>query len=127
MDYFANELCVALHVKDFEASRRFYQDHLGLQVVYSWDEGPEDRGIKFQAGAGLIEIISREPPCPQGATTILLEARDAAACYEQMKDNTELVFDEHLTARSYGKIVFRLADPDGNIISIFHYTDTRKV
>ena len=126
MDYFAHECCLALYVKDFEKSRRFYQDYLGLKLIYDWDDKNGDKGMKFQAGDGMLEIMSRQAPCPQGATTVLLEAKNAEACYNQLKDIPELVFDEHLTTRSYGKVVFRLADPDGNILSIFHYTQERK-
>lgn len=126
MDFFTHECCVAFYAKDFEKSRRFYQDHLGLKLIYEWDDGNGDRGMKFQAGDGMIEIMARPAPFPQGPVTVLLEAKNATDCYEQLKGIPELVFDEHLTTRSYGKVVFRLADPDGNILSIFHYTEERK-
>ena len=46
MAYFKNEFRSVLYVDDFEASTKFYGEGLELRSNYSWDDGPDDRGVK---------------------------------------------------------------------------------
>ena len=62
MAYFKNEFRSVLYVDDFEASTKFYGEGLELRSNYSWDDGPDDRGVKYLAAGGVIEVIRRDPP-----------------------------------------------------------------
>ena len=55
-----------------------------MRSNYSWDDGPDDRGVKYLAAGGVIEVIRRDPPIAQ-ITTLMLEAEDVNACYRAMK------------------------------------------
>lgn len=92
MAYFKNEFRSVLYVDDFEASTKFYGEGLELRSNYSWDDGPDDRGVKYLAAGGVIEVIRRDPPIAQGSTTLMLEAEDVNACYRAMKKKDWLVF-----------------------------------
>ena len=102
MAYFKNEFRSVLYVDDFEASTKFYGEGLELRSNYSWNDGPDDRGVKYLAAGGVIEVIRRDPPIAQGSTTLMLEAEDVAD-------------------RPYGIRCVRLLDPNKNDIVIFSY------
>ena len=102
MAYFKNEFRSVLYVDDFEASTKFYGEGLELRSNYSWDDGPDDRGVKYLAAGGVIEVIRRDPPIAQGSTTLMLEAEDVNACYQAMKKKDWLIFLEDLADRPYG-------------------------
>ena len=121
MAYFKNEFRSVLYVDDFEASTKFYGEGLELRSNYSWDDGPDDRGVKYLAAGGVIEVIRRDPPIAQGSTTLMLEAEDVNACYQAMKKKDWLIFLEDLADRPYGIRCFRLLDPNKNDIVIFSY------
>lgn len=121
MNYFKEEYRSVLYVKDYDANVQFYGQGLELQSNYSWDDGPDDRGIKYLAAGGTIEIVRRDPPLEQGAVTIMIEALDVNACYAAMKQKPYLHFIEELADRPYGIRVFRLLDPNGNDVVIFSY------
>lgn len=121
MNYFKEEYRSVLYVKDYDANVQFYGQGLELQSNYSWDDGPDDRGIKYLAAGGVIEIVRRDPPLEQGAVTIMIEALDINACYAAMKQKPYLHFIEDLADRPYGIRVFRLLDPNGNDVVIFSY------
>lgn len=121
MNYFKEEYRSVLYVKDYDANVQFYGQGLELQSNYSWDDGPDDRGIKYLAAGGTIEIVRRDPPLEQGAVTIMIEALDINACYDAMKQKPYLHFIEDLADRPYGIRVFRLLDPNGNDVVIFSY------
>ena len=108
MAYFKNEFRSVLYVDDFEASTKFYGEGLELRSNYSWDDGPDDRGVKYLAAGGVIEVIRRDPPIAQGSTTLMLEAEDVNACYQAMKKKDWLIFLEDLADRPYGIRCFRL-------------------
>ena len=126
MAYFKNEFRSVLYVDDFEASTKFYGEGLELRSNYSWDDGPDDRGVKYLAAGGVIEVIRRDPPIAQGSTTLMLEAEDVNACYQAMKKKDWLIFLEDLADRPYGIRCFRLLDPNKNDIVIFSYLKDRK-
>ena len=108
MAYFKNEFRSVLYVDDFEASTKFYGEGLELRSNYSWNDGPDDRGVKYLAAGGVIEVIRRDPPIAQGSTTLMLEAEDVNACYQAMKKKDWLIFLEDLADRPYGIRCFRL-------------------
>ena len=121
MGFFKQEFRSVLYVKDFEASTRFYGEGLELPSKYSWDDGPDDRGVKYLAAGGVIEVIRRDPPIEQGSTTIMLEAEDVNVCYQAVKEKGWLTFLEELADRPYGIRCFRLLDPNKNDVVIFSY------
>ena len=120
-DYFNKEVRTVLYVKDLNKSRIFYRDILELPVIYTWDDGPQDQGLHFQAASGIIEILNRAPVLDQGPTTIMLEADNVDNCYQRLMQKNSIQVFEHLADRPYGIRMFQLVDPDGNVIVIFSW------
>lgn len=122
-DFFKDEFRSVLFVEDLDACYRFYTETLEMPCVYSWDEGPGDRGYKYKAAGtdAYIETLHRKPLVPQGATTVMVEAVDVDACYARImaKDGIRLV--EDLADKPYGIRAFQILDPDDNGVIIFSY------
>ena len=79
-----NDFQMLLYVDSshFEACKAFYQYVLGLTAFYHWDEGIEDRGIKFHAGGGVIVLLCQDNPFPEyGPIHFQLEVNDIQSVY----------------------------------------------
>lgn len=119
--YFNKEFRSVMFVDDLDACHQFYTQTLGMKCVYSWDEGPGDRGFKYQLrpdSDAYLEILHRIPLMPQGKVTIELGAKDAAACFAELKDKPGITMLDELQTDSQGKAFFRMQDPDGNALLI---------
>jgi catechol 2,3-dioxygenase-like lactoylglutathione lyase family enzyme len=125
MDFFNNEFRVIFYVSDYEANNRFYGEGLELSSNYCWDYGPDDRGIKYLVGGGVIEIVCRQAPLEQGAGTIMIEAKNVDECYDAICMKPWMKIIEPLADRSYGVRVFRLLDPNGNDVVVFSYISNK--
>ncbi len=55
----AQELRMVIAVDDFDAVISFYRDTVGLSVQTEWDRD-DGRGILFDAGRAVLEIIDRK-------------------------------------------------------------------
>lgn len=120
-EYFNQEFRSVMFVDDLDACHRFYTETMGLKCVYSWDEGPGDRGFKYELAEGskaYLEILHRIPLMPQGKVTIELGATDAAALFTALQGKEDVVVMDALSKDSQGKDFFRLRDPDGNALVI---------
>ncbi len=118
------EFRVVLRARDFDATNRFYGEILGLPHLRRWDDD-SGRGVLYQAGTALIEILGRQPGPPgtygqdefnyQGPLhkmTLTLRVPSAEGAYEQ------LIFREKnipggLKHLPDGKLAFETHDPDG--------------
>ena len=112
---------VVFTARDFEASKSFYQDGLGLEVDHEWDYGPDDRGIVFKAASGMIEIFPLAPgadyTAPRGLS-LLIQVSDVDKMFEEALSGSMPVL---AAPQDYpwGHRVLRLTDPDGIVVSLF--------
>lgn len=120
MNNFTNEFRVMLNTENYERMTAFYRDTLGLESYYHWDYAQNDRGAKYQCGAGTVEVIQQEPPCALGPNWIIVESADVDACYQELVDKG-CDFTEEIMTHPYGVRAFQIADPDGNRVGIFSY------
>ena len=67
-----------LHPRDHAASRRFYEETLGLGVFREFGT-PEHPGVVFFVGGGLLELSGHGDATPTVATRLLLQVRDVHA------------------------------------------------
>ncbi len=121
-DFLAKEFRSVLFVEDLDACYRFYTEVLEMPCVYSWDEGPGDRGFKYKAAGSdaYIENLHRYPLVPQGATTIMVEAEDVDLAYARITaKGVKLISD--ISDKPYGVRSFEIMDPDENGVIIFSY------
>jgi len=101
--------------KDYEASATFYRDGLGLSVVDSWDRGPAERGMLFQAGSGIIEVLAlasgEEGVSLQGGE-LAYEVDDVDEWYRRIQEKGLSIRGE-LADKPWGHRAFSVTDPDG--------------
>lgn len=97
---------------DLGRSRRFYRDVLGL-AVYREFGPPEDPGVVFFLGQGLLEV-SGHAPGPSGSDSVMiwLQVRDVHAEHRRLAGAGVRVTREPVT-EPWGLIEMWIQDPDG--------------
>jgi catechol 2,3-dioxygenase-like lactoylglutathione lyase family enzyme len=119
------ELRVVVRAKRFERTRKFYGETLSLPEIGTWEAG-DRRGVRFQAGPAVVEVIGRsaEGPLgwdeefdyvgPQHKLTLTFVVPSAEKAYE-----TLLFRDKNVPGglrqdeQGGGGLVFETHDPDG--------------
>jgi catechol 2,3-dioxygenase-like lactoylglutathione lyase family enzyme len=122
--YFKDEFRAVLFVEDLNACYKFYTEVLEIPCVYSWNEGPGDRGFKYKAaGSGAyIETLHRVPLSPQRTGAIAIEAGDLELCHRSLREKTTVGEIGELKEHSgFGVRYFDLKDPNKNIVYVFSY------
>lgn len=106
---------------DFERSKEFYQHALQLGVDHEWDFGPQDRGICFKAGAGMVEIFSQmsetEYISPRGVS-MLIEVKDVDKAFLAAQRAGAAVVHPPQDF-PWGQRIARFQDPDGIVVGMF--------
>lgn len=124
---------VVLRARNFERTTRFYGEVLALPRVQTW-EGDDLRGVVFQAGSALIEVLGRPEGAQAGGRdevfdyqgpdhklTVTLTVPSAETTYEELLFREQNIrgglSEDHTGAKTFGahdpdgvKIVFREAD-----------------
>ena len=100
-----------MHPSDFERSRRFYAEVLGLAVFREWGE-ESDGGVVFYIGAGLLELSGAAIEPPSGAVRLLLQVRDAHHEWQRLAA-MGVPIDTEPETRPWGLIEMIVRDPDG--------------
>ncbi len=113
---------VVIRARGFERTRRFYAETLALPELASW-EGERGRGVRFEAGAGVIEILGRADEAethdeafdyqgPQHKMTVTLVVPSAQKAYETLQFRDRNV-SGGLREHPDGGLLFETHDPDG--------------
>lgn len=117
-----------LRSRDLEASRRFYVDVLGLEVVEEWGEAG-DRGfiVAFGQGAGFLELLGIDPDHPKHRPSfadsvandkieLQIRVESVDGWVERLEGLAEV--DGPVT-RPWGNRYLWIRDPDGVRIALF--------
>ena len=117
-----------LRCRDLAASRRFYVDLLGLDVVEEWND-PGDKGciVAFGAGAGFLELLAVDPAHPKHRAALVdlvasdkieLQIRvDSVDAWANRLDGS-IEMEEPVT-RPWGNRYLWVRDPDGVRVALF--------
>jgi predicted enzyme related to lactoylglutathione lyase len=100
-----------LHPRDHAASRRFYEDTVGLGVFREFGT-PEHPGVVFFVGGGLLELSGHGDTAPSTATRLLLQVRDVHAETARLAAAGVPVLDGP-ERKPWGLTEATLEDPDG--------------
>lgn len=120
---------VAIRVKDFDASVKFYTEVMGFKKTISWGEG-DKRAIMLDTGDGAcFEIFAggTDDPKPEGSFLhVALCTGNCDAAIERVKAAGMQVTMEptDVTIESSPKAPVRIAffkGPDGEILELFQY------
>jgi len=102
---------ILLRPADPERSRRFYRDQLGLAVYREF--GPPDQpGVVFFLGQGLLEVSGRSAGPAGRSVMIWLQVRDVRAERERLAAAGVAVLREPVT-EPWGLTEMWIEDPDG--------------
>ena len=112
------EFRLKLYPKDFALVRNFYEEHLQFPVVNEWDRGDKDKGVMFNIGGTILELLTPEDDYkPITGCDLSLEVPDVAELWEQMKNGDNILHP--IRDNSWGDTSLRIADPEGYAISFF--------
>jgi len=103
---------ILLRPSDLNRSRRFYRDVLGL-AIYREFGPPDDPGVVFFLGPGLLEVSGRAsglPGCPM--MMIWIQVRDVHAEHARLAAAGISILREPAT-EPWGLIEMWIEDPDG--------------
>ena len=113
---------VALHVRAFEATRRFYVDLLGFRV--EWE--PDGDNVYLTSGADNLALHRARPGADARETALdhlgilVRRAGDVDAWAAYLRAQGVALHGEPRTHRD-GARSFYVDDPDGNRVQIIHH------
>jgi catechol 2,3-dioxygenase-like lactoylglutathione lyase family enzyme len=102
---------ILLHPADLDRSRRFYRDVLGLAIYRDFGP-PDDPGVVFFLGPGLLEVSGHAPGPPGRSVMIWLQVRDVHAEHTRLYAAGVRIIREPVT-EPWGLIEMWIEDPDG--------------
>ncbi len=102
---------ILLRPADLGQSRRFYRDVLGL-AIYREFGPPDDPGVVFFLGPGLLEVSGRSAGAAGRSVMIWLQVRDVRAEHERLAAAGVRVLRPPET-EPWGLIEMWIEDPDG--------------
>ena len=101
---------ILLRPADLDRSRRFYRDVLGL-AIYREFGSPDDPGVVFFLGPGLLEVSGRAAGPAQGSLMMWLQVRDVHSEHERLAAAGVRVLREPMT-EPWGLTEMWIEDPD---------------
>jgi catechol 2,3-dioxygenase-like lactoylglutathione lyase family enzyme len=102
---------ILLRPRDPERSRRFYRDTLGL-AVYREFGSPEDPGLVFFLGGGLLEVSGRSSAGPGDGLALWIQVRDLLAEHQRLQAlDVPVLRGPEL--EPWGLLEMWIRDPDG--------------
>ena len=107
---------VLLRPSNPERSRSFYRDVLGL-AIYREFGSPEEPGLVFFLGQGLLEVSGTSHDEPGGQLRIWLQVRDVRAEHERLLRAGAKVTREP-RREPWGLVEMWMEDPDGVLIAL---------
>ena len=119
MSYLDFQLLLYVPSEQYEPCRTFYEQVFATQPFYGWDEGPEDRGVKYDLAGTKLVLLTQENPFPtSGAVHFQLQVPTLEDIYPRAQAAGAVTQEPFF--RPYGWHMFRMADPAGNHINIFY-------
>ena len=115
---------VILRPADFEVSRRFYLDVLGLKIYREYGVDGRVTGIVLFAGGGFIELASVGGGMPEAATglSLWLQVDDVDAEHARLSEAGATITIPPATM-PWGLREMWLEDPDGVRIAVVQVPD----
>jgi catechol 2,3-dioxygenase-like lactoylglutathione lyase family enzyme len=102
---------ILLRPIDLDRSRGFYRDVLGLAVCREFGP-PEDPGMVFFLGQGLLEVSGHGAGPPGDLVMIWIQVRDVRAEHARLAEAGVRIIREPAT-EPWGLIEMWIEDPDG--------------
>jgi predicted enzyme related to lactoylglutathione lyase len=107
---------ILLRPSDLDLSRRFYRDVLGLAIYREFGR-PEDPGVVFFLGQGLLEVSGHATGPAGRSVMIWIQVRDVRAEHARLAAAGVPIMREPIT-EPWGLIEMWIEDPDGIRIAL---------
>jgi predicted enzyme related to lactoylglutathione lyase len=112
------EFRLKIYVRDFETMKNFYELTLGFSIKHSWDHSPNNKGIMFDTGAGIIELlVAGENYVPTRGCDVSLQVQEVKLLWNNLKNHCTIIHG--LRNNPWGDHSFCIADPEGFRITFF--------
>ncbi len=116
-----SELRVKLYVSDFAGRRAFYAEVVGWPVIEEWNHGPNQRGVMFDTGSGVLELLYERGAGPHATNCdVSLRVPDVWQLWQELRNDAQVVFP--LRDNAWGDSSFCIADPGGFRLTFFTVT-----
>ena len=115
-----SEVRIKLYPENFDETRDFYVTFLGFRTVTEWNNGDLDRGIMFDVGGTIFELIARKADVKGKGADVSLEVADVRKLWEELKTYPKIA--HAIRDNSWGDTSFAILDPEGSKISFFTKT-----
>jgi catechol 2,3-dioxygenase-like lactoylglutathione lyase family enzyme len=102
---------ILLRPSNLDRSRRFYRDLLGL-AIYREFGPPDDPGLVFYLGQGLLEVSGHVAGPPGRSVMIWIQVRDVHADHTRLAAAGVAIAREPMV-EPWGLIEMWIQDPDG--------------
>jgi catechol 2,3-dioxygenase-like lactoylglutathione lyase family enzyme len=107
---------ILLRPSDLDRSRRFHRDILGLAIYREYGP-PDDPGLVFLLGQGLLEVSGHAVGPPGRSVMIWIQVRDVHAEHARLAAAGVPIVREP-AAEPWGLIEMWIEDPDGIRIAL---------
>lgn len=106
---------ILLTPADFDATRRWYTDVLGLRTYREYGADGHVTGVVLFAGGGFIELTSASSGRPLGPApvTLWLQVADVAVEHERLAADGTVTITAPPERMPWGLVEMWLEDPDG--------------
>ncbi|MEA4971722.1 MAG: VOC family protein [Candidatus Metalachnospira sp.] len=110
---------VLISVKDMEASKKFYKEVLGLDVIADFGANVTlTGGIALQTESTWKGFIHMEKITTGNGSELYFEEDDMDGIVKKLESFKEIKYVHKVFEHSWGQRVVRIYDPDGHIIEI---------
>ena len=113
-------VCTLISVADINASRKFYEDLFGLEVLQDYG-----RNIAFTCGLALqqdfdwlVDLPKEKVLKKSNNAEIIFEEQDFDGFLNKLEEYPDIEYLGEVTEHSWGQRVIRFYDLDGHIIEV---------
>lgn len=112
------EFRLKIYPKDFDKVRAFYERELKLPVIHEWNRNTLSRGVMFDVGGTILELLTRdERYSPVVGADLSIEVSDVWSLFDEIKEEDYVT--RGLIDNAWGDTSFCITDPEGLKISLF--------
>ena len=113
-----HELRLKLYVPDVDVRRQFYIRHLHWPIVAEWAGRVGERGVMFDTGAGILEVLEDlQAAWPVRSCAVSLRVTNVWALWEEWQAQPNVVFG--LRDNPWGDTSFGIVDPGDFQLTFF--------
>lgn len=111
-------ICPLITVRDIKKSKTFYEDLLGLKILFDFGENIQfEGGFSIHLKQHFENIINKPIRFGENNIELYFEYNELESIHEKLKDKS-VQFVHDIIEQPWRQKAFRFYDPDGYIIEI---------